>query len=53
MSRSWEQLQELKMAALNDDNYKHAIFWQNEQLMLKLNSTTWYLKQIAEKGSNV
>jgi hypothetical protein len=53
MSRTWEQLQELKEAALFNDDMKHALYWQNEQLMLKLNSATWHLKVIAEKGSNV
>lgn len=53
MSRTWEQLQELKETALQNDDMKHAIFWQNEQLMLKLNSATWHLKVIAERGANV
>jgi len=53
MSRTWEQLQELKEAALMNDDMKHALFWQNEQLMMKLNTATWNLKLIAERGTNV
>ena len=53
MSRTWEDLQKLKEEALQNDQMKHALFWQNEQLMLKLNSATWHLKVIAERGINV
>ena len=53
MSRTWEELQKLKEEALQNDHMKHALFWQNEQLMLKLNSATWNLKLIAERGINV
>ena len=53
MSRTWEQLQELKESALMNDDMKHAAFWQNEQLMMKLNTITWNLKLIAEKSENV
>jgi len=53
MSRTWEELQMLKEAAINNDDFKHASFWQNEQLILKLNAVTWHLKVMAEKGQNV
>jgi hypothetical protein len=53
MSRTWEQMQELKESAHLNDDMKHALFWQNEQLLLKLNAVTWHLKVLNEKGQNV
>ena len=53
MSRTWEQLQVLKDQAIENDDLKHAIFWQNEQISMQLKSVTWNLKQIVEKGTNV
>lgn len=53
MSKTWENLEELKQNAYDNNDIKHALYWQNEQLILKLSSTTWFLKQIAEKGINV
>ena len=53
MSRTWEQLQELKDQAIANDDLKHAIFWQNEQISMQLKSVTWNLKQLVEKGINV
>jgi hypothetical protein len=51
MSRSWEDLEELKNTCLHNDDMKHAIFWQNEQLMMKISSITWYLKQMMESNN--
>lgn len=53
MSRSWEELQRLKDEAINNDDLKHAIFWQNEIISTQLKSVTWSLKEIVEKGLNV
>jgi hypothetical protein len=50
MSRSWDELQRLKDEALNNDQMVHATFWQNEQLMLKLNAISWYLKKLEERN---
>ena len=53
MSRTWDELQRLKEEAVNNDQIKHALFWQNEQISMQLKSVTWNLKQIVEKGYNV
>jgi hypothetical protein len=53
MPRSWDELQRLKDEAINNDDLKHAIFWQNEQISMQLKSLTWSLKLIVEKGTNV
>jgi len=53
MSRTWDELQQLKEEAVNNDQIKHALFWQNEQISMQLKSVTWNLKQIVEKGLNV
>ena len=53
MSRSWDELQRLKDEAINNDDLKHAIFWQNEQISMQLKSVTWNLKQIVDRGLNV
>ena len=49
MSRTWEELQRLKEEALSNDQMAHATFWQNEQMMLKLNAVSWGLKKLEEK----
>jgi hypothetical protein len=53
MSRTWEELQIRKEEALLNDDFRHAAFWQNEQLILKLNAVTWHLKLMADKEQNV
>jgi len=53
MSRTWDELQQLKEEAVNNDQIKHALFWQNEQISMQLKTVTWNLKQIVEKGLNV
>lgn len=50
MSRSWDELQRLKEESLNNDQMTHAQFWQNEQLMIKLNAISWYLKKLEERN---
>ena len=44
----WNSLEKMKIDALQVDDMKHALFYQNEQLMIKMNGISWYLKQIAE-----
>ena len=53
MSKTWDELQQLKEEAVNNDQIKHALFWQNEQISMQLKTVTWNLKQIVEKGLNV
>lgn len=49
MSRTWEQLEVLKEEALQNDQMNHALFWQNEQLLTKLNNITWFMREV-ERG---
>lgn len=53
MSRSWEELERLKKDAIENDQIKHALFWQNEQILFTLRSVTWNLKLLNDGKSNV
>lgn len=49
----WNALEKMKIDALNVDDMKHALFYQNEQLMIKMNSISWHLKVIAEQKNGI
>ena len=49
--QNYDQLEDKKNEAIKNDMLKHALFYQQEQIIIKLNSISWFLKQLTE-GQN-
>jgi hypothetical protein len=47
----WDELEDLKKAALDRDAYQEVIVYQCEQLLRELKSLGWKLKEINDRGS--
>lgn len=48
---NWQELEDLKKAALDRDAYQEVIVYQCEQLLRELKSLGWKLKEINERGA--
>ena len=48
---NWQELEDLKKAALDRDAYQEVIVYQCEQLLRELKSLGWKLKEINDRGS--
>ena len=47
----WDELDDLKKAALDRDAFAEAAIYQNEQILRELKSIGWKLKEIKDNGS--
>lgn len=47
---NWQELEDLKKAALDRDAYQEVIVYQCEQLLRELKSLGWKLKEINDRG---
>jgi hypothetical protein len=48
---NWQELEDLKKAALDRDAYQEVIVYQCEQLLRELKSLGWKLKEINDRGA--
>ena len=53
MGLGWDELEGRKIQAFQDEQIQYALFWQNEQIMKKLNDLRWQLKEISEKNNGL
>lgn len=49
----WDELDDLKKAALDRDAFLEVQVYQNEQLLRELKSIGWKLKEIKDAGNGV
>lgn len=47
----WDELDDLKKAAMDRDAFQEVLVYQCEQLLRELRSIGWKLKEIKENGS--
>lgn len=47
----WDELDDLKKAAMDRDAFLEVIVYQNEQILRELKSNGWKLKEINDRGS--
>lgn len=47
----WDELEDLKAAALARDAYNEVLVYQAEQLLRELKGISWKLKEIKDNGS--
>ena len=47
----WDELDDLKKAALDRDAFTEVLVYQNEQILRELKSIGWKLKEIKDNGS--
>lgn len=48
---NWQELEDLKKAALDRDAYQEVLVYQCEQLLRELKSLGWKLKEINDRGA--
>ncbi len=48
---NWNELDDLKKAALDRDAFTEAAVYQNEQILRELKSIGWKLKEINDRGA--
>lgn len=46
----WDELEDLKKAALDRDAFTEVVIYQNEQMLRELKSMAWRLKELNEKN---
>ncbi len=46
----WDELEDLKKAALDRDAFNEVVIYQNEQMLRELKSMAWRLKELNEKN---
>ena len=47
----WDELDDLKKAAMDRDAFLEVIVYQNEQILRELKSIGWKLKEINDRGA--
>ena len=48
MAFKWDELEGRKIQAFEDGQIQYALFWQNEQIMKKINDLRWQLEKMSE-----
>lgn len=46
----WDELEDLKKAALDRDAFTEVVIYQNEQILRELKSMGWKLKEMNDKN---
>ena len=46
----WDELDDLKKAAMDRDAFTEVVIYQNEQILRELKSIGWKLKEINDRG---
>jgi hypothetical protein len=47
----WDELDDLKKAAMDRDAFAEVVIYQNEQMIRELRSIGWKLKEINDRGA--
>lgn len=47
----WDELDDLKKAAMDRDAFAEVVIYQNEQIIRELRSIGWKLKEINDRGA--
>jgi len=47
----WDELEDLKKAALDRDAFQEVLVYQLEQLLREIKNVSWKLKEIKDNGS--
>jgi hypothetical protein len=47
----WDELDDLKKAAMDRDAFAEVVIYQNEQMLRELRSIGWKLKEINDRGA--
>lgn len=47
----WDELEDLKKAALDRDAFAEVVIYQNEQMLRELKSIGWKLKELNDRGT--